>query len=291
MTDPVTPDRPDELDTAAEQASIASARRHVGAAGFAQRDVLEQIITAGREQLAVTQSLRQVMASTQTQLRATPLTGAEEGAHPHRAALEAILTSGRAQLETASELRRAIQTTLVNVRGTPLEDVSANVLTALSQVVRRQEADLAAIIATALGEASTVEQTARLERVSAEATARAIHTEHERAERELAHLDLLGTQALDRIRSLEAHGQAHAEQKAQLEQEARASLKNISALEAEETRALLEIGRMEQQNEVSSARIEQLEAAAVQLRERVGGLHRELEQAGSAAETQANPQE
>lgn len=52
---------------AAENASFNSARRHVGAAGFVQRDVLEQIISAGKEQIGVTRSLRQVIVVTQAQ--------------------------------------------------------------------------------------------------------------------------------------------------------------------------------------------------------------------------------
>lgn len=67
MTDPRDDHRAAELLDVTENASFNSARRHVGAAGFVQRDVLEQIISAGKEQIGVTRSLRQVIDVTQAQ--------------------------------------------------------------------------------------------------------------------------------------------------------------------------------------------------------------------------------
>ena len=61
---------PDEPDARTERTSFAAARRHVGEAGLIQLDTLEHIIQAGREQLVVTQALRQVVTATLRQLNA-----------------------------------------------------------------------------------------------------------------------------------------------------------------------------------------------------------------------------
>ena len=48
---------------------MLSARQHVGAAGFAQSEALERIVSAGREQITLAQSIRKVVATTQSQLQ------------------------------------------------------------------------------------------------------------------------------------------------------------------------------------------------------------------------------
>ncbi|UBV44425.1 hypothetical protein LAJ19_14765 (plasmid) [Deinococcus taeanensis] len=204
----------------AENASFNSARRHVGAAGFVQQEVLEQIISAGKEQISVTRSLRQVIAVTQAQLRDLSAHAATDQLQVHVTALEGIVSSSQEQARTAAELREVIQRALADVRGTPLEDVSATLLNTLSAVVCRQAEQLQALISTALSEASTAGQVAELQQVSAEAQARQAEAEHEQEERELAHLDLLGAEALERVRALEQGGQTDAAQRTALEQQA-----------------------------------------------------------------------
>lgn len=124
----------------------------------------------------------------------------------------------------------------------------------------------------AITEANTVKQITALKRVSAEAQTRLVNAEHEREERALAQLDLLGAEALERVRSLEALGQTHAVQRAELQQQAEADQRSISALEVTETQNLAEIAELEQQGEASRKRIGALETSAVKTRQHLGEL-------------------
>ncbi|PYE50963.1 hypothetical protein [Deinococcus yavapaiensis] len=270
-------DESDDRRVAAERASFAAAREHVGAAGFAQRDVLERLIDAGREQIQFTVSLRQVLTITLQQLHALPLMDLHQAAEPHVTTLESIVQSSRAQLETADRLRDSIQRALVEVRGTPIEDISAQVLTNLSQVVQHQAADLAALISLALNEASTVEQITTLQRVSTQAHEQLQQAKHEQAERALMHLNQISQDVLTRIRALEASGTTHAEQKKQLEHEALAAREHIARLEASAKLDAQEITRLEAQAEVSRARTAELEAAAAKTQEKIARLRQQVE--------------
>ncbi len=75
---------------------------------------------------------------------------------------------------------------------------------------------------------------------------------------------------------MEQDGQSHAEQKAQLEQEAKTSRQSISVLEAAALHDRAEIAQLEQQEEESQERTEELKAAAVDSRERLMKLQRQL---------------
>ncbi|WP_019588831.1 hypothetical protein [Deinococcus apachensis] len=260
MHDPDEKDLPSEVDAKDEARSFMSARHHVGAAGFAQSNVLEQIITAGREQIELIRSLRQVVDATHAQLQALPPADRADATQPQVATLQNIVREGQAQIEAAEELRRAIQRTLADIRGTPVEEVSAKVLKTLGEIVWQQAADLENLITAAITEASTTEQITNLERVSEETQTRLEHVEHEQVERELVHLHLLGHQALEHIRSLEASGQTHAEQRAQLEQEAEVARRSIAALEVTQAQNTEELVHLRRQREVSKERIAALEA-------------------------------
>jgi hypothetical protein len=115
-----------DLQDAAERRSFSTAREHVGAAGFAQRDALERLISAGQEQIQFTLSLSDVMSTTLAQLHALPLADLHDAAGPHVTALENIVRSASAQLETADRLRAAIQDALNEVRGTPSSTSALN---------------------------------------------------------------------------------------------------------------------------------------------------------------------
>lgn len=264
MPGPEETSPPDEVDPRAETRSFTSARQHVGAAGFAQSNVLEQIISAGREQIGVIQSLRQVVAATQTQLRTLPPSAEADATQPQVAALQNIVGEGQTQIEAAEDLRRAIQRTLADVRDTPVGEVSARVLKTLGEIVWQQAAALEDLISAAITQASTPEQITNLERVSEETQTRLKNAEHEQVEHELVQLHLRGQQALERIRSLEAGGQTHAAQKEQLEQEAEVARQNISALEVAETHNREDLARLARQREAAKARIAALESALVQ---------------------------
>ncbi|GGL89838.1 hypothetical protein GCM10010840_29860 [Deinococcus aerolatus] len=255
---------------------MISARRHVGAAGFAQSEALEQIVSAGREQITVAQALRRVVATTQTQLQAQLRDGAVtadlQAAQVQVARLEQMIASGQAQIDAAHILQQAIQDALVNVRGTPLENISAGLLTTLGAEVQRQAKALEALIAMAISAAASTEQIMTLEQVSADVAEQSESAEHERTERELAHLDDMHQQTLRRIRQLEREGQAHAAQKVQLEDEAESAQRDIEVLEAAEARNLEQIANLEGRQQASEQRRTGLEATAAQRQARIEEL-------------------
>ncbi len=272
MPDPSAPAPLSEIDEVAERASFVSARRYVGAAGFTQRDVLEQIITAGKEQLVFTQSLRQVVASTLAQLSATPVGKRPEDAQKHLTALQDIVASARRQIETASQLRQTIQATLAKVRSTPLEDVSGHLLMTLSEAVQQQVSDLQAIIGVAIHEGGTAEQIASLEQVSKETSRQLFEVQHARVEQELVELSRLGDKALENVRSLEAEGQTHEAQRTTLVEEQQTAQRQIERLEAASVNDQKEIDELEQQRDDSQARLASLQAAAMEMQEKTQHL-------------------
>ncbi|QLG13601.1 hypothetical protein HLB42_21930 (plasmid) [Deinococcus sp. D7000] len=261
-----------ELDQEQQRRSVISARYHVGAAGFAQGEALELIVSAGREQISVAQALRQVVLTTQAQLRDGAAQGDTPAAQAQVARLEQVVRSGQAQIDAAHHLQQAIQEALLNVRDTPLENVSAGLLITLGKVVQRQASALQDLIASALSEASSDEQVKTLEQVSADMAEHLEATEHERTERELAHLDEMHQQALRRVRRLERDGQSHAAQKQQLSDEAERTQRNIEVLEAAEMQNLEQIADLEERQQASGARRAELEAAAVKHQARIEAL-------------------
>ncbi|GHF53856.1 DNA repair exonuclease SbcCD ATPase subunit [Deinococcus metalli] len=267
------PDRPDHDDLeAAERYSALSARSHVGAAGFAQTQALEAIISAGRDQIALTHALRQVIVTTQAQLRSMAPPAGDANVQEQTAALEGVVRSGQTQIEAADELRRVIQAALNDVRGTPVEDISVTVLTDLGGEVHRQAQALNDLLEAAISEAASPEQVTTLERVGAEASLQMDAVEHRRAERELAHLDDLKNQVLSRIRQLEAGGETHAEQKVQLEEETGRAQGRVTKLEAAQVEDLAQIATLERTERTAMARVAELEAAQVQNLAEIAGL-------------------
>lgn len=260
------------LDREQQRRSVISARHHVGAAGFAQSEALELIVSAGREQISVAQSLRQVVLTTHTQLQEVMAQGDPGAAQAQVARLEQVIRSGQAQIDAAHRLQGAIHDALMDVRGTPLENVSAALLTTLGTVVQRQASALADLIAVALREAASDEQVMTLEQVSADVAERLEATERARTERELVHLDRVHQQTLLRIRQLEGDGETHAVQKAQLSDQAERAQRDLEVLEAAETRDLAQIADLEEQQQASEQRHAELEAAAVRHQDRIEKL-------------------
>ena len=275
MTDPLPTGGADENEGQAERATIASARQHVGAAGFVQRDVLEHIIAAGQEQIAFTRAIHQVVASTQQQLESRPV--APEG-DPQVAALRGIVDSGNEQTRVAQRLHQTIQHTLREVRATPIEEVSARVLTTLSETVQRQASDLEQMIQAAIGEADSPEQLSNLKQIEVDTAARLVSSEHDRSERELATLNVVAQGAEAHIRRLEADGQTHAAQKRALDREARAAQHDIAALEEAERRSEAEIAHLERRSEQAQAHIEDLEASVAGRLEHLERLRADLDE-------------
>nr|WP_235514627.1 hypothetical protein [Deinococcus sp. Leaf326] len=247
----------------AENASFTLARRHVGAAGFLQHDVLEQIISAGRDQIEVTRSLHQVVTATQAQLQATQLT-TTEGGQAHLDTLRDIVKSSEAQIRIATELRESIQHILTDVIGTPLEEVSGHLLRTLGEVVQQQLEELQNLITTALGEADTAQQRAKLQQVRDDTETLQVQVAHEQSERNLTQLELLGAVALERVRELEEGGRTHAAQRAELEQKAESTCQLISSLEQQEEQNLAKLANLEKNELKATERQHVLEARVQQ---------------------------
>lgn len=280
---------PSELDPRAERASFSLTREHVGAAGFSQLNTLEQIINAGREQLIVTQALRQVVASTLEQQRATPLAQIGSLAPVHQAALNDIVTSGRAQIEIAHQLRLTIQRALAEVRETPLEHVSGHLLTTLRASVQQQAQDLDDIIHAAVGQAKSLDQIAQLEQVGAQAATQLRQTEHDRGERELVHLEQQATETLNQIRRLEQAGHTHLAQKTQLMAQAHTAAQRVAVLEQANAEDQLEITRLEGQRDEATEQRQVLETAANQTQQHLQDLkdQAKVSHAGSKPDEQS----
>ncbi|WP_221088947.1 hypothetical protein [Deinococcus aquaedulcis] len=144
------------------------ARQHVGAAGWAQSSALDAIVRAGREGLAATDALRQVMHLTTEQLRALPL-GDTAGEQLSQArALQQLLESGEAQLTAAQALDALVCEALGDVADTPVEEVNVRRLKDIHARVRQQVAALDTLVHAAQVQAQTLEQVSELSRVSAE---------------------------------------------------------------------------------------------------------------------------
>jgi len=115
MSDAVTATLQDSTTQALEQLNArtveqqrrlneARAREHVGAAGWLQSSLLEEIIRVGREQFASTDALRQVVRVTTESLRQLPISAGQESRDGQQRALEGIVASGSEQITAAHEL-------------------------------------------------------------------------------------------------------------------------------------------------------------------------------------------
>jgi len=85
-----------------------------------------------------------------------------------------------------------------------------------------------------------------------------LQLEHDQEEQALARLDQWANQALERVRTLEAEGQAHADQRTVLEDAAVTSRKRITQLKAETELNRTELERVEHRQDADDHRIEQL---------------------------------
>lgn len=158
--------------------SEVRAREHVGAAGWAQTSALEAIIRAGREGLAATDALRQVVHLTTEQLRSLPLNASGSERNVQSEALQDILQSSEAQFTAAQALDLLVSEALDAVAHTPVDDLSVARLKAIHGRVREQVATLETIIQSAQVQARTLDQIGELNRVSAEFHDRVLALRH-----------------------------------------------------------------------------------------------------------------
>ncbi len=240
-------DRTQERDAALTQLSeararqthnrrVASAREHVGAAGWAQSAALEKIIHAGREQFAVTDALRQVVNLTLTQLRQVSLEDIGQFGPGQASALKTIIESGGEQVDAALALQALIEDALAAVVDTPLGDLSVTKLEHIRAAVERQTRALHDMIAAAKSQAHTLEQLRALDAVSAEQQARVASSAHTEAELKVLALEQVAGQAAHEIGQLSKAGEG-----AQL-----AALEQVAARAVDEIRQLADTPEQEE---------------------------------------------
>ena len=186
--------------------SEARAREHVGAAGWQQTSLLEEIIRAGRSQFASTDALRQVVKLTTQNLRELPLAAGQEPRDDQQRTLEGIVESGNQQVSAAHELEEVIRQALAEVLDTPLSDLNARKLERVLERVREQIRALNLMIEAARAEVGTLEQLQALDAVSTKYQQRLGELNSLSAEEELEMLGTVGEQVVGRITELDAHG-------------------------------------------------------------------------------------
>ena len=186
--------------------SEARAREHVGAAGWQQTSLLEEIIRAGRSQFASTDALRQVVKLTTQNLRELPLAAGQEPRDDQQRTLEGIVESGNQQVSAAHELEEVIRQALAEVLDTPLSDLNARKLGRVLERVREQIRALNLMIEAARAEVGTLEQLQALDAVSTKYQQRLGELNSLSAEEELEMLGTVGEQVVGRITELDAHG-------------------------------------------------------------------------------------
>jgi hypothetical protein len=179
------------------------AREHVGAAGWRQTSLLEEIIRAGREQFASTDALRQVVSVTTQSLRTSALSSQEDRRGQQRT-LEGIVASGHEQVALAHELEGVIERALREVIGTPLSDVNARRLEHVLNRVREQIGALNLMIEAARAQVGSLEQLQALDAVSATYQRRLGELSSLSAEEELDALGSMGEQVAQRIVEVDA---------------------------------------------------------------------------------------
>ncbi|WP_424951353.1 hypothetical protein [Deinococcus sp.] len=184
----------------------ARAREHVGAAGWQQTTLLEEIIRAGRDQFATTDALRQVISLTTETLRSLPLAAGQESRDDQQRTLEQIVASGNQQVQAAYELEEVIRQALGEIVETPLPDVNARQLERILLRVQQQITALNLMIEAARVQVSTLEQLQAIDDVSASYQQRLGELQSLSAEEELEVLGNVGVQVVGRIAELDAAG-------------------------------------------------------------------------------------
>ena len=191
--------------------SEARAREHVGAAGWAQANLLEDIIRAGRDQFAATDALRQVIQLTSGQLRALPLSAGQEARDDHRRTLQDIVASGQQQVSAAQALEEVIQLALRDVVDTPMQELSAAQLGRIHAHLQEQLSALSLMMEAARSQAGTLDQMQALDEVSAAYQERVDELGTLSAEKELDQLAAVGGQVMSRIAELDEAGEKQLE--------------------------------------------------------------------------------
>ncbi|MFC4454452.1 hypothetical protein [Deinococcus sonorensis] len=257
-TNPPTPgERLQQLNREVQQQQHrlqeARAREHVGAAGWAQTSLLEDIIRAGRQQLAATDALRQVMTFTDQELRSTPLAAGQAVRQEQEHTLREVVASGDQQLNAAHALSRVIQEALQAVTDTPLHDISAAQLRRIHGRVQQQIRALQVVIEAARAQSSTLEQLQALDEVSAAYSEQVAALDTLSAEEELSHLQETGKQVVERISELEDAGPAR--QLEALERIGSAAVQHVGHTDASPTEQVQTLTHLQEETDQALRRL------------------------------------
>ncbi|MGY2895476.1 hypothetical protein [Deinococcus sp. UYEF24] len=242
----------------------ARAREHVGAAGWHQTTLLEEIIRAGRDQFASTDALRQVVQLTTESLRALPLAAGQERGGQRRT-LEEIVRSGHQQVSAAQELEEVIQQALGEIIETPISDLSARQLNRVLERVQEQIRALNLMIEAARAQVGTLEQLQELDDVSVSYQQRLGALHHLSAEEELEMLGNVGEQVAERIAELGVGGDRQLD-----------TLGNISGAV---------VRQMAETTASKDDQLQALEQVQTEARQQARKLHEELSEAEGPADT------
>jgi hypothetical protein len=183
--------------------SEVRAREHVGAAGWAQSSMLEDIIRTGQQGLVATDALRQVIYLTTEQVRALPLGASQDERGDQAQALLNIVENGEQQITAAQALNTLIGLALEDVARTPIDDLNVSRLQAIHERVNGQLEALNTIVGAAQAQAQTLEQAAQLEEVLTEHQRRLSELRRLSAGEEIQALADAGEQIVERISALD----------------------------------------------------------------------------------------
>ena len=241
----------------------ARAREHVGAAGWHQTTLLEEIIRAGRDQFASTDALRQVVQLTTESLRALPLAAGQDSRGGQRRTLEQIVESGHQQVGAALELEEVIQQALGEIIETPISDLNARQLNRVLDRVRQQIRALNLMIEAARTQVGTLEHLQQLDDVSLSYQQRLGALHNLSAEEELEMLGTVGEQVVERIAELAVDGDRQLEtlgniSEAVVRQMAETSASRddqLQALEQVQTEARQQARKLHEEQEISGPEV------------------------------------
>ncbi|PTA67323.1 hypothetical protein [Deinococcus arcticus] len=220
------------------------ARQHVGAAGWAQSSALDAIVRAGREGLAATDALRQVMHLTTEQLRALPLSDAAGEQATQARALQGLLESSEAQLTAAQALDALVCEALTDVADTPLEEMNVQRLKDIHARVREQVAALDTLVHAAQVQAQTLEQVSQLSRVSTEFHEKVAGLGQLSAQEEAQALGETGQQVVSRLSELDDAPPAQMAALTRIGEAVADGLTDTAAPPAEQAQALQDLAEL-----------------------------------------------
>jgi hypothetical protein len=232
--------------------SEARAREHVGAAGWRQTTLLEEIILAGRSQFSSTDALRQVVSLTTESLRALPLSAGQETRDHQQRTLEGVLESGHQQVEAAHELEGVIGQALREIVDTPLPDLNVRRLERVLERVQEQIRSLDLMIEAARAQVGTLEQLQALDNLSESYQRRLGELHALSAAEELEMLGNMGEEVARRVTQLDVPGDRQLETLGHIGE---AAVKQVAATDASREEQLQTLDALQDHAEQEAERL------------------------------------